>query len=173
MRDAHPDATTTTARDRTMRRPRRRPRRRGLALAEALLGGVLLAAGMTVVMSLSVRAMRAQVSGEKRMVAAWLADDLLNMVVAEGPANYERTFDTRGAFEAPFEDYAFELILEDLGRGVPWRATAVVSWGERPEQSVIVETLVSVRLGDEEPPREPFEEVDRDARWLDDEELAP
>jgi len=157
-------------------RPARRPRRlrrRGLALAEALLGGVLLAAGMMVVMSLSVRAMRAQVAGEKRMVAAWLADDLLNMVLAEGPSIYERTFDNAGTFEPPFEEYRFELIMEDLGRGVPWRVTAVVSWGDRPEESIVVETLIAVRLGDEEPPREPYEEVDRDARWYDEEEMDP
>lgn len=147
-------------------------RRRGMALAEALLGGMLLAAGMTVVASLATRALRAQINGEKRMTAAWLADDLLNMVVAEGPAEYERSFDTRGTFEAPFEEFGYELVMEDLGRGVPWRVTAVVRWGDRDRETVAVETLVAVRLGeeDEEPPREPYEEVDRDARWFGEED---
>jgi hypothetical protein len=141
-----------------------------MALVEALLGGVLLAAGMTVVMSLSTRALRAQVQGEKKMVAAWLADDLLNMVLAEGPTEYERTFERTGTFEPPFEEYSFELLTEDLGRGVPWRVTAVVQWGDRPNETIAVETLIAIRLGEEEEPREPYEEVDRDARWFDDEE---
>lgn len=157
-----------------MQRPRvrPRPRRRGIALAEALLGGMLLAAGMSVVMSLSTRALRAQVHGEKKMTAAWLADDLLNMVLAEGPTEFERSLDRRGTFEAPFDEFGYELLTEDLGRGVPWRVTAVVQWGDRPNESVTVETLIAVRLGDEEPPREPYEEVDRDARWFEDEEGA-
>ena len=146
-------------------------RRRGMALAEALLGGMLLAAGMTVVASLATRALRAQINGEKRMTAAWLADDLLNMVLAEGPTEYERNFDTRGTFEPPFEEFGYELVMEDLGRGVPWRVTAFVAWGDRDRERVAVETLIAIRLGeeDEEPPREPWEEVDRDARWFEDE----
>jgi hypothetical protein len=146
-------------------------RRRGMALAEALLGGMLLAAGMTVVASLATRALRAQINGEKRMTAAWLADDLLNLVLAEGPTEYERSFDTRGTFEPPFEEFGYELVMEDLGRGVPWRVTAIVEWGDRDRERVAVETLIAIRLGeqDEEPPREPYEEVDRDARWFGDE----
>lgn len=141
-----------------------------MALLEALLGGVLLAAGMTVIMSLATRALRAQVQGEKKMVAAWLADDLLNMVLAEGPTEFERNFERSGTFETPFEEFTFELLTDDLGRGVPWRVTAVVQWGDRPNETIAVETLIAIRLGDEEPPREPYEEVDRDARWFDDEE---
>lgn len=150
----------------------RRIRRRGIALAEAILGGVLLAMGMTVVMSLGTRSLRVQVQGENRMTAAWLADDLLNMVVAHGPVDYDRTFETSGTFDAPFETFSYEVVLEDVGRGVPYQVAAIVRWGPRPNDVVRVDTLVAVHLGEEDevPEREPFEEVDRDARWFGDED---
>lgn len=147
------------------------PRRRGIALVEAILGGVLLGIGMAVIMSLASRSMRVQVQGESRMTAGWLADDLLNMVVAHGPDEYRREFELEGEFDGPYEGFNYEVSLDDVGRGAPWRVSALVWWGSRPNERVLIETLVAPRLNEEEDPvREPEEEVDRDDRWFGDDE---
>ena len=82
-------------------------RRRGIALMDAIVGGLILAIGVGTVMSITSRSIRQQVRGEKRLVASWLADDLLNMVVTEGPVEYPRIHDTAGNFAAPFEAYGY------------------------------------------------------------------
>ena len=49
-----------------------------------------------------------QSSGEKQLTASWLADELLSMVLVEGPDNYPKRNDTSGRFTAPFEGFSFE-----------------------------------------------------------------
>lgn len=149
----------------------RRSRRRGMALADAILGGVMLGVGVAAIMSITTRSLSAQAQGERRLVAAWLADELLSMVVVEGPEDFGRSNDTSGRFGVPFERYAYEVTLEQGGRGKPFLVTALVHWGDRATEEVRVQTFVAQRQGDEpDEPREPYEEVDRDARWFDDEE---
>jgi len=146
-------------------------RRRGMALVEALVGGVILGVGLAVLLGIASRSLTSQMGGERRLVAAWLADDVLNMVLAEGPETWPRLFDESSTFDAPFEEYAYEVIIDDLGRGNPYRVTAIVSWGDGDRERIEVETLVAPRLGEEEP-REPEEELDREQRWFELEEGA-
>jgi len=151
-------------------------RRRGVALADAMIGGLMLAIGLSVVLTVAGRSMKMQMDGERQMTASWLADELLNMVVVEGPDNYRYVHDTRGRFDAPFDSYEFAVDVEDVGRGLPYRVTATVQWPMgRTYHSVTVETQIARRLlrpDEEEPPREPYERVDREARYAEEEEAA-
>ncbi len=61
--------------------------RRGVALMDAIVGGVMLGIGLAVILSLASRAMAMQANGAKQITAAWLADDLLAMVLVEGPVD--------------------------------------------------------------------------------------
>lgn len=147
--------------------------RRGIALIDAIVGGTILGLSIAVIASTVGRALQAQTDGEKRMTAAWLADELLSMVLVKGPEEYPRSFDTSGEFEWPFSNYSFEVDIEELGGGLPYKCSAQVFWGNESNQSVFVETYIALRQEDDEaPPREPLERVDRDARYFDEEEGA-
>lgn len=151
----------------------RRPgvtRRRGIALAEVLVGGIMLAIALGVVLTVSARSLSTQAAGQSRLVASWLADELLTMVLVEGPAQYGMMYDTTGRFDPPFEDFQYDLDIRFQGQVVPYKVQAVVSWGPRSNERVEVETLIAVRQGDPEQPRQPFERVDRDARYYDEDE---
>jgi len=143
---------------------RRSGRRRGIALIDAIIGGVMLGSGLAVLMTIMARSMNGQITGEKRITAVWLADELLSLVLVEGPVEYPRVRDTTGRFGPPFDEYIYELLLEDLGRGNPYRVTCWVRWGTRPTDVVTVQTLIAPRLGDYEQPRMPSERLDRDER---------
>ena len=150
------------------------PCRRGIALMDAIIGGVILGIGLSVVLSITTRSMATHTDGEKRIVASWLADELLGMVLVEGPDNYPLMYDTAGRFDTPFEQYTFEVDIEDLGRGVPYRVSAYVRWNDRTNDFVRVDTLIALKKGDEEDEiREPYEPVDRDARYYEDEFAEP
>lgn len=145
--------------------------RRGVALLDVLIGGIMLGIGLAVIMSVTTRALARQTDGEKRMAAAWLADELLNMVLMEGAEEYPRQHDTHGSFKEPFDDFGFEVIIDDQGLGVPYRVTAIVRWpADRPFNEIAVETLVAPRRGaEDQPEREPLEPIERDARYFDEE----
>ena len=129
---------------------------------------------------------RDRTEGANRIVAAWLADGLLGMVMTEGPARYARRNADEGVFDAPFSAYEYEIRILDQGERDPFQVTATVRWGPGPTDLVRVQTLVATRreplwletyidYWDElEEPREPFLEVDREDRWYgsDDEESA-
>ena len=149
--------------------PRRRIRRRGMALADAIIGGVMLGIGLSVILSVACRSLATHTDGEKRLVAAWLADELLTMVLVEGPDNYPMLYDTSGSFAPPFEEFSFEVDIDTPDRGMPYRVTALVQWGRRARDAVLVDTLIARRLGDPEQLREPYEPVDREARYYEDE----
>ena len=151
----------------TARRSNRR--RRGIALADAIIGGVMLGIGLAVLLTVTARSMARQTEGEKRLTAAWLADELLTMVLVEGPDEYPLLYDTAGRFYPPFEDFRYEVEIEDLGRNVPYRVAATVRWSERQRDAVFVETLISLRDEEEKEEREPYEPVDRDERYYGDE----
>lgn len=145
---------------------RRRPVRRGLALIDVVVGGLMLGVGLSVVLSVASRAIARQTEGEKRMVASWLADELLNMVLAEGPEDYPAVHDTEDAFGAPFEEYSYTVDIESLGRSEPYRVTATVSWPGRAVNFVEVQTIIAAHQGEPIQLREPYEPVDRDARYF-------
>jgi len=155
--------------------------RHGVILLEVIVAAIVLALGLTVVISLSTQSMSRQLDGERRMTAAWLADELLSMVVVEGPRNFANAepagwigSDARdGHFPPPFQDYSYELDLEAIGDYQPYNVTATINWldGSRKKQLVIM-TKIASRHGeeDEELPREPIEPLDREGRYYEDEE---
>jgi hypothetical protein len=147
-------------------------RRRGIALADAIIGGVMLGIGLSVVLSVASRSLAMQTDGEKRLTAAWLADELLTMVLVEGPDQYPLLYDTSGGFAPPFEDFTYEVDIDTPDRGMPYRVAAIVRWGARSNDAIVVDTLIALRLGEAEQLREPNEPVDRDARYYED-ELEP
>ncbi|MHC5113450.1 MAG: hypothetical protein ACYTGP_03360 [Planctomycetota bacterium] len=149
-------------------RPTRR-RRRGIALIDVMIGGILLGIGLSVILSLTGRSLSLQASGEKRLVATWLADELLTMVLVDGPDRFPRQNDSSGRFAEPFQAYTYEVDIEFTGRGAPYRVNAWVRWSDRDQDVVRVETLIALRLGDEEQPREPYERVNREERYFPDE----
>ena len=93
---------------------------------DVIVGGVILGIGISAILSVTSRSLARQTDGEKRMVAAWLADELLNMVLVEGPVRYPQLYDTNGVFYEPFRDFAYDVNIEDQGIGVPFEVTATV-----------------------------------------------
>lgn len=148
---------------------RRRSRaRRGIALIDVIIGGVMLAVGLAVVISMATRSMAMQTNGEKRMVAAWLADEKLSMIAVEGPDVYPDLYDLNGWFDEPFEQFQYDLQIEEQGVREPYRVTATIRWPSGADMdSITIETLIARRLGEPFQPREPLEMIDRDGRWYE------
>ena len=145
-----------------------RPSRRGFALIEVVMGGLLLGIGLAVIISLATRSLLMQTDGEKRLTASWLADELLTMVLVEGPVNYRKLYDSHGGFAPPFEEFGYDVLLEDQGIGLPFRVTATVNWPSGAGYAQVqVQTLISDRGGDPNQPRAPYEVVDRVNRWYE------
>lgn len=156
---------------RSRQRTTRRAPRRGMALIDVIVGGMMLGIGLSVLLTLTTRSLARQTSGEKRMVATWLADELLSMVVVEGPDEYALRQDAAGEFTAPFTEFSFAVDIDELGRELPYEVTATVWWGDAENESVTVQTLVARRRGEPEEPRarEPLEPLDREQRYYEDE----
>lgn len=148
-------------------------RHRGVALVDVIIGGVLLAVGLAVIISLATRSLRTQTDGEKQLIASWLADEYLSMVLVEGPVNYPKLYDNHGHCEPPFEEFEYDVNIEDRGLHLPFRVLATISWPSgRGNRQVQVQTLISERGGDPYQPRAPLEPVDRIDRWYEYEEKA-
>ena len=146
----------------------RRISRRGMALIDVIIGGIMLSIGLAVVISMAGRSMGMQTNGEKRMVAAWLADQKLNMVLVEGPEAYPDLYDTHGQFDEPFSEFEYALEFKDRGLRLPYRVTATIRWPSgRDMDEITVETMIARRLGEPFQPREPLELLDREARWYE------
>lgn len=147
----------------------RRTPRRGFALLDVIIGGMMLGIGIAATITIASRSLVQQAEGERQLVASWLADELLNMVMVEGPDIYPKINDTVGQFEAPFELYEYELDIHDQGPRQPFRVTAYVRWPvQQGYHEVVVETIIAVRLGEELVPRVPITFMDREARYFDD-----
>lgn len=141
-----------------------RSTRRGFALIDAILGGLLLAISLTAVLSLAARSLQMERRGEHEVVAAALLDELLSMVLVEGPAEYQKLHDTNGRFDSPFEDWEFDIVIEAQGLGDPWRVTATV----RDPQGGTHRcgTLIAPRLEHApEPERRPVKRLEREERY--------
>ena len=149
-------------------RPPHSLNRRGIALVDVIIGGVLLAIGLAVVISLATRALRTQTDGEKTMIASWLADEILNMVLVEGPVSYGKAYDLHDSCGYPFGEFDYDVDIVDQGIDQPFRVTATISWaGGSGRRQIQVQTLISERGGDPFQPREPLEVVDRNNRWYE------
>ncbi len=143
---------------------------RGIALMDAILGGVMLGVGLAVVVSLASRSIAIQAQGQKQLTAAWLVDELLAMVLVEGPVDYPKLYASNGRFEFPFEDYQYEVQIEDIGLRQPFKVTASVRWPHgRDFRQAQAQTYIAQRLGDPDQPRIPVEPIDRIGRYYDDE----
>ncbi len=155
-----------------MARPRRHVHsRRGIALIDAILGGVMLGIGLAVILSLTGRSVAMQIQGQQQLTASWLLDELLTMVLVEGPVTYPQLYATHGRFDEPFENFEFDLDLEDIGLDKPMRVTATVRWPQgRDVKQVQAQTYIAQRLGDPLQPRAPLEPLDRLGRYYDDDE---
>jgi len=155
--------------------------RRGVVLLDVILGAILLAMGLTIVISLSTQSLARQVEGEHRITAAWLADEILSMVLVEGPQELAGSSPGiwmgegggNGRFDEPFTDYTYELDINYIDDYQPYLVTVHVRW---PSRSGIAELSISTKISqrrgedEEEPPREPLEPLDRDSRYFDEDE---
>ena len=149
--------------------------RRGVILLDVIIAAIVLALGLTIIVSLSTQSLARQIDGEQRMTASWLADELLSMIVVEGPVEYAAAQPDAGQFEPPFEAYSWEVDIRNVSDWEPYDVTATVRWeGRSGPVSVSVNTKIAIRQGEdeEEPPREPLEPLDRDSRYFDDEESS-
>ncbi len=144
--------------------------RRGIALMDVILGGVMLGIGLTVIVSLASRSIAMQAQSQRQLTAAWLVDELLAMVVVEGPVVYPKLYSTTGQFDFPFEDYSYEVVIDDIGLRLPFRVTAFVRWPHADDfRQVEAQTYVAERLGDPNQIRMPLEPIDRIGRYYDEE----
>jgi hypothetical protein len=150
-----------------------RPRRHGVILLDVILAAIVLALGLTIIVSLSTQSLARQIEGEHRMTASWLADELLSLILVEGPVEYSNAHPDSGRFDAPFEAYSWEVDIQHVGDWEPYIVDATIQWDARSgPASLTVNTRIAMRQGEEEEelPREPLEPLDRDARYYDDEE---
>ena len=143
-------------------------RRRGIALFEVVLAAVLLGIGLSVALSLAATALTHQTLGEHNMVAAWLADEQMNLVVMEGPQQYLRVHPNSGILDPPFDAYSYDVEVKHVGDWEPYEVTVYISWdgGERNFQ---LQSLIAPRQGDplEFDDRRPLEPVDREAIYFE------
>ena len=151
--------------------PRKGPR--GFALIDVMVGGILLAIGLTAILTIASRALSLQQRGEREIVASSLLDLTLSTVLAEGPADYPKLHPISAAFPDPFAEWEYEVDLEDGASGVPYRVVASVRHvptGGRWS----CETLIAMKpkpIGaEEEPQRFPDVPIDRESRYLEQEE---
>lgn len=153
-----------------IRRPSQHARHRarhrgGFALIDVIVGTILLAIGLSGILVLTSRALVLQRKGEVEVTAAALIDELLSTVLAEGPTDFRKMYDTFGRYDDPFGDYDYIVDIDDRGLGVPFRVTATVH--HRPtDTEYTVQTLIADREGDEpNPPRQPTKPIDREERY--------
>jgi general secretion pathway protein I len=146
----------------------RHARTRGFSLVDVMIGSVMLAIGLAVIISLNSRSLANQVEGERQLTASWLADELLSMVMVDGPVDFPKLNDVSGQFEEPFEDFRYDVDIEDKGISEPFLVTALVKWdGAGGERKVQVQTLIAERGGEPGEPRAPAEMIDREERWME------
>ena len=139
--------------------------RKGLALIDVIIGSTMLAIGLAVVISMSSRSLVRQSNAEKQVTASWLADELLTMVLVVGPDEYAKTYPKTSRFEPPFEEFRYEIEIEDESFYMPLKSTATIFWDVAGiEHNVTIETMIARRHGDPVD-RLPVEEVDREARY--------
>ena len=143
-----------------------RRRNRGFTLIEVMIAGVVLAIGMTALLTLTSRAISMQRRGEQKIIAAALLDETLGVVLTEGPNDYTRMHSSSGACDEPFEDWSYVVDIENAVGSDPFRVLATVIAPNGDE--FMCETLIAPKLGEfPDPERMPPEPIDREGRWLD------
>jgi hypothetical protein len=143
---------------------RRHASRRGWALIDVIVGGVILGIGLAAVVSIAERSLAMQQRSERELVAGQLLDGLLAEVLAVGVVDWSLARPSAGNFEAPFDEWTWELDIDKQGLGDPYRVLAVAR--DRRGAEFRVETLMAPRPeGFEEPDRAPEMPIDRQARY--------
>ena len=143
---------------------RTRSLRRGWALIDVIIGGVILGIGMAAVISIAERSLAMQQRSERELVAAQLLDGLLNEVLSTGVVEWQLGRATDGAFDAPFDEWKWELDIRKQGLGDPYEVTAIARDIRGTEYRV--DTLMAPRPENtEEPARAPTTPIDRQARY--------
>tara|TARA_Y100000589_G_scaffold127049_1_gene120986 strand:- start:520 stop:951 length:432 start_codon:yes stop_codon:yes gene_type:complete len=140
-----------------------------VALVEVILAALLLGIGLSVALSLASTSIARQRLGEQNLVAAWLADEQMSLVVMDGPEMYLQNQQTTGQFEPPFEDYSYEVIVKHVGDWEPYEVTVFIDWDEK-RRFFQLESLIAPRQGEPEEPedRRPLEAIDREAIYYED-----
>ncbi|MEM7228102.1 MAG: hypothetical protein AAF432_04725 [Planctomycetota bacterium] len=155
---------------------RRQHQRRGMALIDAVVGGLILAVGLGVIISMVARSIAAHRKGERMIVASWLADEKLNMVLLEGPEVFPKLHDTTGRFDAPFEEFAYEVWFDNPTDYAPFEVTVTIDWGDGDirdgKDQITVDTIIARRQGDPLQLREPAEPIDREARYFPEDDFG-
>ena len=147
--------------------------RRGVALMDAILGGLMLAIALGAILTLASRSTAIQAEGSKRLVAAWLLDELLSMVLMEGPIDYPKIHATHGGFDAPFEEFEFDVNINDIGLGKPFLVTATVRWRHGPgvreahAMTYIADVLWAFQKADDPDVKRGRRQPPRWRRWRD------
>lgn len=141
-------------------------RRCGFTLIEVMIAGVILAIGMTALLTLTSRALSMQRRGEQKIIAATLLDETLGSVLTEGPHDYSSLHSTSGPCDAPFEDWEYVVDIEASVGVDPFRVLAIVIAPNGRQYEC--ETLIAPKLGETpDPDRMPPEPIDREGRWLE------
>lgn len=146
-------------------------RRTGFSIPEVIVGAMILGIGLATILAATSRALNNQTRGERMQVASWLADELLTMVLVEGPETYLTGRSSEGAFDGEFADFTYEIAIERVNEHEPFRVAVAVGWPPYDLSSLVeVRTWVAVRRGEEEEPvpRIPPEPIDRFERYYED-----
>lgn len=148
---------------------------KAFALVDVIVATIIVGVSLAVIVGLIGRALSSQKRGEELSIAAGLADESLQMVLARGPDDYARRFPVQGPCEPPFQDYGYKLAFTGGGSvGAPYTVTCTISWGgigrgatAAGGQSIVIQTLMASRNGGPDgladPERRPDESVDRQA----------
>ncbi|MBX3403689.1 MAG: hypothetical protein KF699_09805 [Phycisphaeraceae bacterium] len=140
--------------------------RRGFALADVIVGAVILGAALAVIVGLAGQAVTAQGKGRDLSLAAMLADEQLNLVLARGPDDYAKRYETQGTCDAPFEGFGYRLEFSGGIGAEPYTVAATILWSRAwGTQQLTIRTLVASRTGtgdtDPDPDRRPDAPVQR------------
>lgn len=140
------------------------PRRRGFLLVDVLVAGILLGVALSVVIGLASRSILTQRRGQDRAIAAMLADEQLNLVLARGPDNYANRYPVEGPCDEPFSTYTYRVEIAGSGSGGDaYRVSATISWPSLAgTEQFALRTLIAPREGDDpDPDRVPETTVER------------
>jgi Tfp pilus assembly protein PilV len=131
--------------------------RQGVVLVDVLVATILLGVSLSVLISLTGRALSLQKQGQQLQIAAMLLDAQLNQVLSRGPDDYQSRYQVEGPCEEPYSNYQYRLDFSEGEGGDAYRVVCVVSWVDGGvTRSETVETMMSARLGDEpDPDRRP------------------
>ncbi len=137
-------------------------RRRGIALLDAIVAAVILGVALAAIIGLANQAVISQATGERLAIAARLADEQLNLVLARGPDSYASRFKIDDACDAPFQDFRYQLAFTGGGSDV-YRVVCTISWPTGSgDRSIAIETMIAPRVGDDpDPDRRPAAAVER------------